>query len=615
MKHLSSNFWSQLFLSACRFKPVLIFDYFVNDLRAYLSLADQAISTPPHETMRLLRRNGANNYELTQPFVDGDTIPSYAILSHTWGEDGDEVSFEDLSSGDNTYKNKIGFEKVRFCGEQAHKDSLEFFWIDTGCINKVNKAELAHAIKSMFRWYQKAAKCYVYLTDVSTLNMDENGEPRRGTWKLEFRNSRWFTRGWTLQELIAPLELEFFSRQVERLGSRSSLVQQVHEITGIPCSALQGDPLSLFNIDERLSWKRDRRTKFEEDGAYAMMGLVDVDIAPLYGEGSEGAFKRLRDEVYKNEKCIQDIRLTDPRDDKTRTEDTKGGLLQESYRWILGHSSFKQWQNDPLSRLLWIKGNPGKGKTMLLCGVMKELEKSSRSQIVSYFFCQADDSRINSATTVLRGLLYLLVSQKPSLVKHVREKYDKAGTKALFEDANAWYVLAEIFRRVLQDANLPITYLIIDALDECTTDLPKLLDFIAMVSAKSTGVRWLISSRNWPHIEEKLELTNQDMMLSLELNAHSVLHAVAIFIQWKTLDLAQRKGYDKKMQDAVFQHLTANANDTFLWVALVFQELEKTSEWNVLKKISSFPPGLESLYRRMLQKLLNPKTMRYASLY
>lgn len=277
--------------------------------------------------MRLLQRIGENNYELTQQFVDGDTIPPYAILSHTWGADGDEVNFEDLSSDDKTYKSRIGYDKLQFCGEQASKDGLKFFWLDTGCINKANKAELAHAIKSMFRWYQNATKCYVYLSDLSTLSTDGIAEPKRGTWKLEFRKSRWFTRGWTLQELIAPRGLEFFSRQTQRLGSRSSLIQQIHEITGIPCSALQGSPLSRFCVNERPSWRRDRQTKVEEDGAYALMGLVDVDIAPLYGEGSEGAFKRLYDEVTRSERCVQDVRLTDPRDDKTRIEDTKGGLL------------------------------------------------------------------------------------------------------------------------------------------------------------------------------------------------------------------------------------------------------------------------------------------------
>jgi hypothetical protein len=551
--------------------------------------------------MRLLQRVKEDQYILTSRFVEGDTIPPYAILSHTWGKDGEEVTFQDVTNGDHTYKNKPGYDKIRFCGEQTNLDGLDFFWVDTACINKSDKAELADAIKSMFLWYHKAARCYVYLSDVSTSSTNNFDERKRGSWKIDFRKSRWFTRGWTLQELIAPTTLNFFSKEGERLGSRLSPVQQTHEITGIPCSALQGTPLSRFTIDERLSWKRDRQTKMEEDGAYSMLGLVDVDMSPLYGEGSSGAFRRLHNEIQKNEKCIQDIRGTDPRDDKRRIEDTKGGLLRDSYRWIIDNVSFKRWQDDPLSRLLWIKGDPGKGKTMLLCGVINELERSSA--IISYFFCQATDSRINSATTVLRGLLYLLLIQQPSLVYHVRKKYDQAEDKAIFEDANAWYCLTGVFTSILQDPSLPTTYLIIDALDECTIDLPMLLDFIVQQSTTSTCVRWLVSSRNWPHIEEKLELADHKVRLSLELNAESVADAVAIFVQWKVSQLAELKKYDQKMREGVLDYMTTNANDTFLWVALVCQGLEKTSTWNVMKKISSFPPGLESLYQRMLKQI------------
>jgi Cdc6-like AAA superfamily ATPase len=272
--------------------------------------------------------------------------------------------------------------------------------------------------------------------------------------------------------------VEFFSRERIRLGDKTSLTQQIFEVTGIPHLALQGSPLSQFSVNERLRWKEHRHTKLKEDGAYSLSGIFDVDIAPVYGEGAEGAFRRLHDEIRKLEKCVQDIRHTDPRDDKKRIEDTKGGLLKDSYCWVLNNINFQQWRNDPQSQLLWIKGHPGKGKTMLLCGIINELQKATaKTDLVSYFFCQATDSRLNSAAAVLRGLLYLLVNQQPSLVSHVRKKYDQAG-KTLFEDANAWVALTEIFTDVLQDPSLNTTYLIIDALDEYVTDLPKLLDFI-----------------------------------------------------------------------------------------------------------------------------------------
>ncbi|KAF2176924.1 WD40 repeat-like protein [Zopfia rhizophila CBS 207.26] len=551
--------------------------------------------------MRLLRRCDTGDFTLTQ--VDDDSIPPYAILSHTWGADAEEVTFKDLTN--DTGRDKPGYEKIRFCGEQARKHGLEYFWIDTCCINKTNKAELSKAINSMFRWYRNAARCYVYLSDVSTAKRKARDQSSEYTWEPAFRASQWFTRGWTLQELLAPSSVEFFSRDCKRLGDKISLLQQIHEITALPQSALQGGPLSQFSVNERLSWIENRQTKFEEDKAYSLLGIFDVYVPPIYGEGMARAFKRLMDEIDKRDNCIQDLRLTDPRDDKKRIEDTKGGLLEDSYHWILENPDFQRWRDDQQSRLLWIKGGPGKGKTMLLCGIIDELNKSmSKADQLSYFFCQATDSRINNATAVLRGLLYLLVEQQPSLVSHIRKKHDHAG-KALFEDANAWVALSEIFTDILQDPSLNSTYLIVDALDECVVGLPKLLDFIVQKSCISTRVKWTVSSRNWPNIEERLEKVGHKVRLCLELNADSVSTAVSIFIQHKVLKLADRKKYDDKTREAVLGHLSANANDTFLWVALVCQDLENIPRWNTLAKLNAFPPGLDSLYKRMMQQICN----------
>ncbi|KAF2259726.1 WD40 repeat-like protein [Lojkania enalia] len=549
--------------------------------------------------MRLLRRCDTGDFSLTQ--VDDEAIPPYAILSHTWGADTEEVTFEDLKNG--TGKDKPGYDKIQFCGEQAAQDDLEWFWIDTCCIDKANKGELSQAIKSMFRWYQNAVKCYAYLSDVSTAKRKASDEISKFTWEPAFRVSRWFTRGWTLQELLAPTSVEFFSQEWKRLGDKRSLRQQIYKITGIPDLALQGTPLSQFSVNERLSWIENRQTKLEEDKAYSLLGIFDVFIPPIYSEGTARAFKRLMDEIDKQQKCIQDLHLTDPRDDKKRIEDTKGGLLKNSYRWVFENSDFQRWRDDQQSRLLWIKGDPGKGKTMLLCGIVNELKKSTaKKSLLSFFFCQATDSRINSATAVLRGLLYLLIDQQPSLISNIRKKHDHAG-KALFEDANAWIALSEIFIDILQDSSLNPTYLIIDALDECVIGLPKLLGFIVRTSAVSSRVKWIVSSRNQPDIEQELKMVEHKVRLSLELNTESISAAVHVFIKQKVSQLAQKKEYNNRTRDAVLEHLACNANNTFLWVALVCQNLEQIPRWNVLKKLNTFPPGLDSLYERMTQQI------------
>ena len=351
--------------------------------------------------MRLLKHSDTGEFNFTKDFVGDDRIPPYAILSHTWGLDTDEVAFEDLING--TGREKAGFKKIRFCGEQARQDGLQYFWIDTCCINKANYTELSQAINSMFRWYQNAAKCYVYLSDVLTTKRKASDQSSEFTWKLAFQGCRWFKRGWTLQELLAPITVEFFSRECQRLGDKRSLRQMIHEITGIADSALQGTNLSQFSVEERLSWIDRRQTKLEEDKAYSLLGIFDISMPLIYGEGGQKAFKRLQEEIEKHVKgllqrpapaqqdredqeCIQHLRLTDPRDDKKRIEETKGGLLEDSYHWILENPDFQKWRNDEQNCLLWIRGDPGKGKTMLLCGITDELKKSiGKTDLLAFF--------------------------------------------------------------------------------------------------------------------------------------------------------------------------------------------------------------------------------------
>jgi hypothetical protein len=199
--------------------------------------------------MRLLECNNGGKFSLTKDF--GDDTPRYAILSHTWGLDTEEVTFRDLMDG--TGESKAGYKKIRFCGEWARIDGLQYFWVDTCCIDKSNSTELAEAINSMFRWYRNAATCYVYMSDVSTTKRKAKNQSSESTWEPAFRASKWFTRGWTLQELLAPGSVVFFSREGKRLGDKRGLERQVRDITGIAVSALQGDSLCQFRVDERFS--------------------------------------------------------------------------------------------------------------------------------------------------------------------------------------------------------------------------------------------------------------------------------------------------------------------------------------------------------------------------
>jgi hypothetical protein len=243
--------------------------------------------------MRLLEYKSNGELTLTKDLIN--RVPPYAILSHTWGADIDEVTFQDLIDG--TGQSKPGYDKIRFCGRQARSDGLQYFWVDTCFIDKSNNTELSEAINSMFRWYRYAAKCYVYLQDVSRSALNVDDKSTQLPWIAPLRESRWFTRGWTLQELIAPISVEFFSRDGEQLGDKKSLELYIHEITGIPIKALQGSPLSDFSVIERISWAEKREATRKEDMAYSLLGILGIHMPLIYGEGREYAFKRLRKEI------------------------------------------------------------------------------------------------------------------------------------------------------------------------------------------------------------------------------------------------------------------------------------------------------------------------------
>ncbi|PKK53969.1 hypothetical protein CI102_1153 [Trichoderma harzianum] len=254
--------------------------------------------------MRLLSFNG-NRLACTKDLIDEP--PPYAILSHTWGGDDDEVTFSDITAGKGP--DKPGYRKIQFCARQAASDGLSYFWIDTCCIDKSNSTELQREINSMFRLYKNAAKCYVYLSDVTKhrdINQVESSPAP--SWESSFRKSRWFTRGWTLQELLAPATVEFFSSECAHLGTKESLEREIYEITEIPIDVLRGRRLSQISIDKRMAWSEKRSTTYPEDKAYSLLGIFGVYIPLIYGEGQDNAFARLRcaineQDILKGELC------------------------------------------------------------------------------------------------------------------------------------------------------------------------------------------------------------------------------------------------------------------------------------------------------------------------
>ncbi|EMD60267.1 hypothetical protein COCSADRAFT_250555 [Bipolaris sorokiniana ND90Pr] len=233
--------------------------------------------------MRLLRRSDTGDITLTQ-FSDKD-IPHYAILSHTWGPDAEEVTFGDLVNG--TGRDKSGYKKILFCGEQAAQDGLEYFWLDTCCIDKSSSAELTEAINSMFKWYRASDICYAFLSDL------EHG--KQSLW-----DCKWFRRGWTLQELIAPSIVRFYDAEWNFRGDKLTLRSELASITQVDPDVLTNAvSLAEVPVAVRISWAARRETKREEDRAYSLLGILGINMPMLYGEG-ENSFIRLQKEIIRN---------------------------------------------------------------------------------------------------------------------------------------------------------------------------------------------------------------------------------------------------------------------------------------------------------------------------
>ncbi|KAH7303352.1 heterokaryon incompatibility protein-domain-containing protein [Stachybotrys elegans] len=218
------------------------------------------------------------------------TPPPYAILSHTWG--ADEVTLHDLDhlglDDKPGWKKIIGFARAIRQSNQP----VDYFWVDTCCIDKSSSAELSEAINSMFHWYRESVCCFAYLADVEW--RAHSSSPLGA----DFESSKWFTRGWTLQELLAPRDLEFFDKDWRGIGNRHDLMERISTRTNIDTDTLRLGQWPNASVAMRMSWAAGRQTTRPEDMAYCLLGIFDVNMPLLYGEGDR-AFTRLQEEILK----------------------------------------------------------------------------------------------------------------------------------------------------------------------------------------------------------------------------------------------------------------------------------------------------------------------------
>ncbi|KAJ3580135.1 hypothetical protein NPX13_g429 [Xylaria arbuscula] len=235
--------------------------------------------------MRLLKVSSITFREFFEP-----NVPKYAILSHTWEEE--EVLFNDIKNKERA-KHKIGYRKVEKACSLARSQGYKYIWIDTCCIDKSSSAELTEAINSMYRWYKESDVCYAFLSDVSEAGFECSPSD-------EMERSRWFTRGWTLQELLAPDKVEFYSSNWQRIGNKrdDDICSIIADITKIDESVLRGKDIFDISIARRMYWASGRETTRIEDLAYSLLGIFDINMPLIYGEGHK-AFRRLQEEILK----------------------------------------------------------------------------------------------------------------------------------------------------------------------------------------------------------------------------------------------------------------------------------------------------------------------------
>ncbi|RYP20837.1 hypothetical protein DL765_002571 [Monosporascus sp. GIB2] len=563
--------------------------------------------------MRLLMLRSNGDLSLTKDLIKD--IPPYAILSHTWGDDGQEVTFKDVEEG--TGRDKAGYRKIQFCGQQALSDGLQYFWVDTCCIDKSNNTELSEAINSMFKWYQNAVRCYVYLPDVSKDHCAQHSDLLRPTWKLAFRRSRWFTRGWTLQELIAPSSVEFFSADGQRLGNKTTLEQLIHEITGIEIDALRGRALSEFTIDERISWSQGRQTTREEDRAYSLLGIFSVHLSPIYGEGADNAFTRLREEISKRSTIGE--RLIDEKAEmhKELLEllyfdeiDARLWTLKAAHdktcRWFLEKEQYKAWMTAEKFRdhhgFIWIKGKPGAGKSTLMKFLDSKAKKAAKSNpnavVVSFFFNARGEQLEKSTTGLYRSLLWQLFEKAKDL-QGVLDDFDSNARRIIQRDGWQLEILKETLARAVEGLGCRTLQIFIDALDEChDDDVVDMISFFEDIGERAieANVRLHIcfSSRHYPTIiipwGTQIVLEDED--------EHGT--DITRYIKSK-LKLA-----NARQADNLRSQIREKSAGVFLWVALVIPMLNKASAKGrvdeLQKCLNGIPPGLDNLFEMILTR-------------
>lgn len=471
----------------------------------------------------------------------------------------------------------------------------------------------------MYRWYRNAKVCFVYLADVEYSQR----------WKSSFRKSKWFTRGWTLQELLAPTQVEFYSKEGIYLGSKRSLEETIHEITGVDIDALRGQTLSGFSKQTRLLWAKERQTKREEDAAYSLFGIFGVYMPIIYGEGRASALRRLEDEINKRSPTLRVVNEGATSQQQRQAEDIRErrrDILRKSLEftemharqaaiktahlrtceWLLDQPEFADWVDAAKfhahNGFLWIKAKPGAGKSTLMKFTFDRIRTTMMDcHVIGFFFnARGHSSEASSTLGAYRALLWQILNCLPEA--RANEVLDTVSPVMVDVDSRTleypWDICA--LQKLLFVATSNLTqpmYYFIDALDECDEqqirEMVEFLEHLCSQTARSGGsLRICLSSRHYPHVTIQREI-------SLNLDGHHGHNRdIAVYIK-----SALKVDLDAEKLCAAIQ---ARSSGVFMWVALVVAILNREYDHgrvhHLLECVERIPSGLHELFHDILTR-------------
>ncbi|KAF2688457.1 hypothetical protein K458DRAFT_428036 [Lentithecium fluviatile CBS 122367] len=498
--------------------------------------------------MQLLRLGSDNELSFTKDIHDDNEIPPYAILSHTWQKD-QEVTFDEF-------------------------------------LNNKNAIEVQCAINSMFRWYQKAAQCYVYLADVSTKKREA--------------------------ELLAPYTVTFFSKEGNQLGGKKTLERHIHETTGIPIRALQGAPLDEFSKDDRLSWSEARHTTRKEDKAYSLLGIFGISMLPNYGEGEENAFRRLHKEI--TESLGSEVLSLDNHQRRILLDSLRFNQIDarqmtiknahaKTCKWLLTKPEYIDWLDTTKlgehHGLLWIKGKPGTGKSTLMKFSLANARKTMKDRTVISFFFNARGAAMEKSTIrTYQSLLLQLLERLPAL-QCVFDSLGLSSSSIRLDHQWGTESLKSLLEQAIQSLGQSSVVCFIDALDECEEEqVREMVQFFERVGelSASAGIRFqtCFSSRHYPRIT-----IQKGLSLVLEgQEGHS--QDITNYLE------SELKIGKSKIAPQIRSEVQEKALGVFMWVVLVVGILNKEHDRGRIhalrRRLQEIPGDLHKLFRDILTR-------------